>query len=177
MAVVVRGIHKVSYPVVRQAVLAVWREAAVSQRLPASSWLILEEIAHLVWWHARHSDRHAPYAVPSERWIGGRVSRRREAVSVQVQALAAAGLLQVQPRRKVCGRWQTNMYHLGGAILGRLLGVVRRLKPAPRPEAVISTGQSPSYVCGRPHTVANTGKSAEFRSLVERWLGRGGDNA
>jgi len=63
------------------------------------------------------------YCIPSQRWIASRLVCSRETVSRSVTRLSKLGLIHVIHRRKVRGRWQTNLYKLGQELCKIIYGI------------------------------------------------------
>jgi len=65
----------------------------------------------------KKSQGHNAYCFPGEKWIGKRVNRCPVTISKTISKLKTLGLLWVTYRRKVRGRWQTNLYRLGHELI------------------------------------------------------------
>ncbi len=76
---------------------------------------------------AKRSPSGAWYCFPSEAWLAYRTGRSRVQISRSIQALKGLGMIDVTHRRKVCGKWKTNLYRLGKQLMF-FLNKVKSLK-------------------------------------------------
>jgi DNA-binding MarR family transcriptional regulator len=84
--------------------------------LTASQFNIIYLILDLCQIHSQNKPGGSVYVVPSEIYIAKKIGRSREWVSKSLQKLQQAGLIIITRRRKVRGRWMTNLYRLGLAL-------------------------------------------------------------
>jgi hypothetical protein len=153
---------------VRHAAFAAIDRKAEGAGLGWRDWQLLERITRLCWVRARGPRRPAAYAWCSESWLAHQVGWRRETVSRHLHRLRRSGLLQITNRRPMNGSWQTNLYHLGGAVLAALIRLVRRPAAPPSTRAV---GAASSFACSTASVSA--GSHATMAELLERWMLRG----
>jgi biotin operon repressor len=73
-------------------------------------------------WHGKHSKSGAEYWNASQAWIAQEIGRTRQWVNRCIQKLHKLGLITSMRRRRVKGRWQTNLYRLGPEIVRILKG-------------------------------------------------------
>lgn len=90
--------------------------ANLRSSLTASQFNIIYLILDLCQIHSQNKPGGSIYVVPSERYIAQKIGRSREWVSKSLQKLQQAGLIIITRRRKVRGRWMTNLYRLGLAL-------------------------------------------------------------
>jgi hypothetical protein len=162
------SVHLVPWPVVRTAALRAWQGVRARHLLTGTSWEVLEMITRLQWVRCVQSSGRSLYAVPSERWLGGRLSLCRETMSDAVCVLEAHGLLSVTRRRPVHGRWQTNLYRLSGRLAATLIGSLRRGRGG-RP---VLSPSSPKGALSET-AMSHAAESGALGSLMARWLARG----
>lgn len=162
------GLHLIPWPVVRTAALRAWQRTRGGHLLTGTSWEVLELVTRLQWVHCVRSSGGSAYAVPSERWLGGRLSLCRETMSDAVCVLEAHGLLCVTRRRPVHGRWQTNLYRVSGLLAATLIGSLRRgrggrpvVSPMPPQGALSET------------VLSHAREAGAVGVLMARWLARG----
>ena len=90
--------------------------ANLRSSLTASQFNIIYLILDLCQIHSQNKPGGSIYVVPSELYIAKKIGRSREWVSKSLQKLQQAGLIVITRRRKVRGRWMTNLYRLGLAL-------------------------------------------------------------
>ena len=103
----------------------------ISDRIPMdtrremspSHFLILDLVVSLMKSTSKRSPSRAFYAFPSQNWIAQRLGYTRSYISESITSMAKLDLLDVTHRRKVSGRWQTNLYRIG-IVLARALNMV-----------------------------------------------------
>lgn len=158
------ALHLQPYPILRLAVLRAWQRARGRYHLTGTSLEVLEQITYLIWAHARVAAGHAAYAIPSERYLAEELCVARETISDAVCELYAHGLLRVIRRRPVHGRWQTNLYALGSALITAILRIVgaRRLPASP--------GSSSSPKGALSETAVSHAQTTRFTELARRLL-------
>lgn len=154
---------------VRLAALDAFRRSAIEHHHVHNTWLVLEAVVRLAWWHATTHPGGAAYAVPSEAWLAARVGVCRETVSHAICRLEVHGLLHVTRRRPVDGKWQTNLYRIAGSVAGHLVRAARAALQAAR-------DLSPSPVGGalKVKSVSHAKDGGCGLPLFATWMGRGG---
>jgi biotin operon repressor len=103
---------------------------------------ILEQIYFLSQCQAKKSPTGAKYCTPSEKYLGKQLGISRESVSHHVVKLNKLGVLDVTHRRKVQGRWQTNLYKIVSWIWWRIRQATKSLRTRPhrvKPASHITT--------------------------------------
>lgn len=98
---------------------------------------IIEQIDFLSRLQAKKSPTGARYCNPGQAWLARTLGRSRQTINVRIRRLYHLGILSVTHRRKVEGRWQTNLYKIvqytgwGWARVHNLLTTLRnRVKKA-----------------------------------------------
>jgi len=92
---------------------------------------ILEQIYFLSRCQAKKSPTGARYCTPSEKYLGNQLGISRESVSHHVVKLNNLGVLDVTHRRKLHGRWQTNLYKIVSWIWWRIRQATKSLRTRP----------------------------------------------
>ena len=79
-------------------------------------------------WHGKRSKSGAEYWNASQKWIAEQIGRTRQYVNKCIQKLHKLGMITSMRRRRVKGRWQTNLYHLGPEMVRIFKGGVAAAK-------------------------------------------------
>lgn len=160
--------ESISWEQLRDAALRAFKTSALGHHHTHNTWLVLEAVLRLAWWHARESEGHACYSVPSEAWLGSWLNLARETVSDSIRRLEDHGLLLVTRRRPIGRKFQTNLYRISGRVAAYLVSLVARRRaargaPNPLPQQRRLSVTSLSHARGR----------AGLGELYDRWMRRG----
>lgn len=100
-------------------------DAEALRSLHRSHFLVLSRLAGLMAHKSKRAPSGKPYALPGQRWLSKVTGLRRETVSRAVRHLQALGYINITRRRRLGGRWQTNLYKPGPNVL-RAMGLKKQ---------------------------------------------------
>lgn len=116
----------------------------ITLQLDGADLRILEEMNFLSRLQAKKSRTGAKYCTPGEEYLGEKVGLSRSRVSDHICKLEKLGLLQVQRRRPINGRWQTNLYKIINWCWWRMAAILRKTTGKKRRRAAAETPRNPS---------------------------------
>ncbi len=130
---------------------------------------LLAELTRLSYKTKKRSPSGAFYCFPSEAYLARRVGVRRETVSRHICRLHREGFIRRTRRRKVQGRWQTNLYVVGkwaARVVRKTIRAVLKLPDHVRKTAHIASPK------GEEVKQIWTGR-AELDQILAKWYAKG----
>lgn len=107
-------------------IFSILRTNPIMMRFSRRQVYILTRIIFISLLHSTSAKSHAVYCVASEKYLANAVDCTRETVSRNIRLLKEFKFLDVTNRRKVDGRWSTNLYKIGTLLWSLIQDVTTR---------------------------------------------------
>jgi biotin operon repressor len=141
------------------------------QQLDGYDLKLLEEIHFLSQLQAKKSPTGAKYCNPSQVYLSKKLGISRESISHHVTKLHKLGVLDVTHRRKLHGRWQTNLYKIVSWVWWRIRQAMKALRTLPHRVKLGSHIATPMRENNKPEEPKGSpsGSISDLRSVLEQF--------